>query len=115
MRDLKADLALCEKATPGPWEVQRYFYEEPGYEEFIKSAAVVAYEEFIESAAVVADVYTDVYTITRNNWSNPVEADLEFIAQARTGWPEAIQRALEAEKERDELRAVLKEMTEREH
>ena len=60
----------AEKATPGKWKVEKYYHDEP-YEEYIKSAAVVVRNR----------------TITRNDWSNPVEDDLVFIANARQDIP----------------------------
>ena len=62
--------ARAKNATPGKWKVEKYYHDEP-YEEFIKSAAVVVRNN----------------TITRNDWSNPVEADLDFIANARQDIP----------------------------
>lgn len=59
-----------EKATPGTWKVEKYYHDEP-YEKYIKSAAIVCRNQ----------------TITRNDWSNPAEADLEFIAHARQDIP----------------------------
>lgn len=59
-----------EKATPGTWKVEKYYHDEP-YEKYIKSAAIVCRNS----------------TITRNDWSNPLESDLEFIAHARRDVP----------------------------
>lgn len=59
-----------EKATPGRWKVEKYYHDEP-YEKYIKSAAIVCGKG----------------TITRNDWSNPLETDLEFIAHARQDIP----------------------------
>ena len=59
-----------EKATPGRWKVEKIYHEEP-YENYIKSAAITC----------------NGYMVTRNDWSNPVMADLEFIAHAREDIP----------------------------
>jgi len=59
-----------EKATPGTWKVEKYYHDEP-YEKYIKSAAIVCRNK----------------AITRNDWSNPLESDLEFIAHARQDIP----------------------------
>lgn len=66
MRDLEADLKICEAATPGPW-------------------------------AKTGDFVNDLYgkPIART-WE---ESDNIFIAAARTGWPETIERAMAAEAE----------------
>ena len=71
-RDLEADLAICEAATPGPWTFDR---------------VSVKREEY----AILLS-----YLSTRD--------DLRFVAEAREGWPYAIRRAMEAEKEIDRLR-----------
>ena len=81
----------CEAATPSPWEVEKYYHDEP-YEQFIKSAAVVStYEDGSKG------------TITRNNWSNPVVADLEFIAHAREDIPYLLAQLAERDKEIERL------------
>ena len=59
-----------QKATKGNWKIEKYYMDEP-------------YDEFIESACIVSGGYT----ITANNWSNPKEDDLEFIANARKDIP----------------------------
>lgn len=71
-----------EKATPGRWKVEKVYHEEP-YEEFIKSAAIVCRNRII----------------TRNDWSNPVMADLEFIANARQDIPYLLKKIEELEQE----------------
>jgi hypothetical protein len=63
-RDLKADLELCNKATPGSW--------------VFNGISVLGAHGLL---------------IART----PNDADAEFIAQAREGWPHAIERALKAE------------------
>ena len=73
-RDLEADLSICEAATPGPYE-QRDLYV---------TAKMGANE------VAISICYTP--SVAR------------FIAEAREGWPYAIRRALEAEKEIDRLR-----------
>lgn len=67
---LEAIKKRAKNATAGTWRVEKY-YHEPPYEKYIKSAAIVS----------------NGYTITRNNWSNPLEDDLEFIAHARKDIP----------------------------
>ena len=79
-RELEDDLKLCNKATQGPWE-HRYTSE---FSEIYAN----------NSSAVVAIV-----------GHNPHDAD--FIAQAREGWPHAIERAIEAEALARELAEVL--------
>jgi hypothetical protein len=79
MRDLKADLELCNKATPGPW--------------VFNGISVLGAHGLL---------------IART----PNDADAEFIAQAREGWPHAIERALKAEELNRELVETLKNMRE---
>ncbi len=68
MRDLEADLAICEAASPGPWR-----QDSDGF-------LIVA------NGIHIADVVS-------------TEEDARFIAEARTGWPYTIRRALAAEAE----------------
>jgi hypothetical protein len=71
-RDLSRDLAICNAATPGPWRVV--------------TESIVGFDVF--------DVMTPRDITVFNS-----EADAKFCAEARTGWPHAIERALAAEKE----------------
>jgi hypothetical protein len=74
-RDLRADLAICNAATPGPWI-------DNGNEIVTESNRFVG----------IAGALTD--------------EDNQFIAEARTGWPHAIERALAAEAEVERLRRI---------
>lgn|GEM_PF-2399139 len=67
MRDLKADQEICKKATPGPWERDTDYIISPD-----------------KAITILCDHPT---------W----ERDAAFIAAAREGWPEAIERAIVAE------------------
>lgn len=69
-RDLKVDLELCNKATPGPWLLENN-HEYP--------FTILDFE------------YADVMATYCTN------SDAEFISQAREGWPHAIERAMKAE------------------
>ncbi len=77
MRDLKADLELCNKATPGPW--------------VFNGISVLGAHGLL---------------IART----PNDADAEFIAQAREGWPHAIERAIKAESLARELVGVIDDL-----
>ena len=79
MRDLKADLEICNKATPGPWIQDRCNVSAQGYTLFI------------------------TYVSGKN--------DAQFVAAAREGWPEAIERAIKAEDEVERLRLMVKSIT----
>ena len=81
-RDLIADLKICNKATSGPWLIA----DEP--EVIIENTfsspilfSAVAFEDDLGASKVEA-LKTE---------------DLDFILQAREGWPHAIERALYAE------------------
>lgn len=74
-RDLKADFEICNKATPGPWNVA-------GPENTIKDADG-----------------KQVCFVTIHGSSMHGRSNIPFIAAAREGWPEAIERAIKAEEE----------------
>jgi hypothetical protein len=80
-RDLKADLELCNKATPGPWRAGGSF-------------VITFHDEWI--CEVVGEYSTDC------------EDNMRFVAQAREGWPHAIERAIKAEALARELMEALK-------
>lgn len=84
VRDLEADLELCNCATPGPWVVM---------------------SESIATAKTDRDGWHD--GIIRPRTPRPRREIMRFIAEARQGWPYAIQRAQEAEQEVDRLRNEL--------
>ncbi|NGQ95442.1 hypothetical protein G3578_09780 [Brevibacillus sp. SYP-B805] len=73
-RDLLHDLSICNAATPGPLNTD-------GYEVFTE------YVDTTLDDALIARFKSD--------------DDAIFFAEARTGWPHAIERALKAENERD--------------
>lgn len=87
MRDLKADLALCEAATPGPWEWTPDNWN-GGFGGIVgKDNAEVLFPDH-RNEGDYGDAWFEEY---------PSEADGKFIVEARVGWPEAIRRALKAE------------------
>jgi hypothetical protein len=57
--------------TPGPWEVETQYHDEEGYEQYIKSQAIIVRYKDGGSA-----------TIARINWSNPVKGNAHLIAAA---------------------------------
>lgn len=84
-RDLEADLALCEAATPGPWINLR--------------------DTSICTEKTDREGWHD--EIIRPRTPRPRMPNMVFIATAREGWPYAIRRALELEAEVDRLRNEL--------
>ncbi|MCY9532916.1 hypothetical protein M5X04_26770 [Paenibacillus alvei] len=81
-RDLHADLAICDAATPGPWD----------------SADTTDGFYILD-----ADDYVLAATLER-------AVDATFILESRQGWPEAIRRAIAAEAENERLREALIEI-----
>lgn len=75
-RDLHADLAICNAATAGPWALD---YDCEDRKHCVEAVNVSSWG----GGVIVADCAE--------------EADARFIAEARTGWPHAIERALTAE------------------
>ena len=84
MRDLKADLELCNKATPGPWV---YGDTNHGY--------------------YLSMPYRGGLAMILKQHKRPRVSDMRLIAESREGWPEAIERAVKAEALTQELAAVL--------
>jgi len=75
MRDLAKDMEICNRATPGPWNGEENTGVEPVFE-------------------------TGCGCCTESTLS---KEDAEFIAEAREGWPHAIERAIKAEAKLDRL------------
>lgn len=90
-RDLAADLAICEAATAGPWEVAPDVCGPEGM-------AVYETEDY-GCICEVGDPYA------RGN-NRPAE-NMRMIAEAREGWPEAIRRAMAAEKAAQEFAEII--------
>ncbi|MNO32460.1 hypothetical protein D3C76_224490 [compost metagenome] len=86
MRDLEADQAICEAATPGPWQIGT------------QDCVVQDFWDVDGSRQLIFDA------------KHPLnfKADTIFTAAARTGWPEAIKRALAAEERVDKLEDELR-------
>ena len=82
-RDLKADLKICNKATPGPWRAGESF-------------VITFHDEWI--CEVVGE------------YSMDCEDNMRFVAQAREGWPHAIERAMKAESLVRELVGVIDDL-----
>lgn len=84
MRDLKADLEICNAATPGPWV-------EIGDGDF------VVQNQWLEDGDFRQGICKLLHKPQK-------QCDAQFIAQAREGWPEAIERAIAAEAEVERLK-----------
>lgn len=77
-RDLHADLAICDAATPSKWFAERNTY-------------------LPWSTVYTSGEISFICERVRRN-------DATFIAEARQGWPEAIRRAIAAEAEIERLK-----------
>lgn len=86
-RDLNADLAICNAATAGPW------FREESYDLAVRSGP--------EGTQVIYAVGDDM------SYLGIDDADATFIAEARTAWPHAIERAISAEAEVERLISAL--------
>lgn len=111
MRDLQADLKLCEAATRGPWYVVRVDDDVCMNAFAVSTAEQIAdfTSDFGDEDKVVAItlLQSPLFAAVRDErwFENAV-----FIAAAREGWPEAIKRAMEAEARVAELEARLREV-----
>ena len=111
MRNLQNDLELCNKATPGPWEYKKAG-EWPSYHHYHR---VVNAEDGRFKIAdkhphrgeenLVCEAYSQMCW-TRGDF---IIANMEFIAQAREGWPHSIERAIEAETKLTKIQRILRE------
>lgn len=91
LRDLKADLELCNKATHGKWQAS--------YDDDIKDDVRVCQVENGECVCCLALMGNYDYDLGEWHYGDIAEwrANADFIAAAREGWPEAIKRAIKAE------------------
>jgi hypothetical protein len=94
MRDLQKDLEICNKATQGPW------YWTPEEIECDPETGWWGEPPSVMLPQVMGDDNGKGFVV----WSND---DAEFIAQAREGWPHAIERAIKAEAEVERLTDLL--------
>lgn len=104
-RNLVADLAICEAATPGPWRA--YYAErdcdwECGHRATDPPCKVsdCGYLRQWEPADV-----SGPFVIECDGFNGLSNENAAFIAAAREGWPHAIRRALAAEARVAELEA----------
>ena len=89
MRDLIKDLELISKATPGPWTRN----EKPSFGDWWVCSG--GQHICLLPADKKGTYYGEMF-----------RANSDFIAQAREGWPHAIERAIKAEAEVERLKKV---------
>jgi hypothetical protein len=105
MRDLKADLEICNKATPGPWGKTQSEGDCSGWncprnmEVCDEDCPMCEEYELYKGAWLEGPDYIEI-----GDYSYFTDKDAEFIAEAREGWPEAIARAIKAEAEVERLK-----------
>ena len=93
-RDLLKDREICNKATPGPWERN----EKPSFGDWWV-------QHGNQHICLLPSDKKGTY------FGDMFKVNADFIAQAREGWPEAIERALKAETEVERLRLMVKSIT----
>lgn len=91
-RNLTADIALCDAATVGPW-----------WEQDNEATWQLFGGEYGQYQLIKAPKYGTDYA---EYW--PPAEDARFIAEARTGWPHAIRRAIDAEAEVERQRKLMR-------
>lgn len=84
-RDLRKDLEICKKATPGPWEYD-------GMHQEITTPHGDSYWLILSECRSAPD---QLYK--RDRFGHEYDANFAFIAAAREGWPHAINRAIKSE------------------
>jgi hypothetical protein len=116
-RDLAADLALCEGASPGPW----FAYDSRLHPHSFTAGGVFlagSPEGTLGAWQIVGGCPSDPREggeVLGGTWgegtSGPSLEDMAFVVTARQGWPAAIRRALAAEAEVVRLKRVLLEVS----
>jgi hypothetical protein len=91
MRDLLKDLKLCNQASPGSW---------------VTAGKMVRHTQDASEGPCRQDICNCLSCWPRGNkkWDAQAKANAVFIAEARDGWPHAIERALKAEAEVERLK-----------
>lgn len=99
-RDLGNDLKICGAASPGPWAVMDSRVDKDYYD----ATDTESVEGCVAWHVECAEEYAIMHGMSGPGEITPELADLHFCAVARTGWPIAIRRAIEAEAELADLR-----------
>jgi hypothetical protein len=101
-RDLRADLLLCGRATPGPWEWKNGLRAWPGEE-------IPGYTmpRLVGRGRVILNLKNP-----GGGLPGPIP-DLDLIIESRVGWPVALRRAIAAEAECERLRCLVAGLADR--
>lgn len=111
-RDLQADLAICEAATPGPWRVYRSQYFDCEWECGHKADDPPCEKGVGECEYIKQREPADVggpFEVDCGEYRGLSNENAEFIAAAREGWPHAIKRALAAERRVRQLESAVRD------
>jgi len=114
VRNLLNDLEICCKATPGKWYLGGQQPIKPGWELMdhmdTPDYVCIQYNEDEKTMVTSKISYLEgrSYSIEDSKlikdmqyWRIPIKANAEFIAEAREGWPYAIEQALKLRKALD--------------
>ena len=119
MRDLQKDLELCKKATPGPWkwDVNKHCHgvRLESYKwvvmDFVRWGMQGAQPCFLQEG--ILDKASDLAIERKAHHAgfdmDIMHPDAQFIAEAREGWPHAIERAIKAETKLTKIQRILRE------
>ena len=97
-RDLHADLAICSAATAGPWKARGWTV--PTADQYNVGSTYDDSELFTAWQGVRYPGGPEVS-------AEQARLNAIFAAEARTGWPIAIERAISAEAENEMLRSTI--------
>lgn len=87
VRDLMADLALCEASPKGPWKDSHIDYLQ-------EDEAIIWIKNESEPFVIIGKQAREI---------------AKMVAESREGWPEAIRQAIEAKAKISELEKALKD------
>jgi hypothetical protein len=106
-RDLEKDLVLCDSATPGPWYTVDGIWLPPNCGTYV----IAGHYDLHRGKPVLDHIDIDESDADQDGPDySQSDADLEFAAEARTGWPAAIRRASAAESQLAEAIARVREL-----
>lgn len=122
-RDLAADLAICDNATPGPWRNTIRRESAKQVAKAITDNGDIGISQCSESVVNTPNTPTAANVIcwmgpAAGGYTSPCRGgsddivDARFIATAREGWPATIRRAISAESLLQKLSDIASDMQE---